>query len=599
MPTNPAKVLITLIQQKRFTEAATYISPLLKANKNNVQLWHLYSVILHGLNDLKKCENALTRALELNADFPPALANLALLKKQNGQLDAAAVLYEQLAKITPKDVNVLLNLGVLYNKTRQFSKATNILQQALSYQNDNVNIKIALGQSYLYQEDLERAHALFAEVLQQDPNNIAALNNLGIVLKTKCLFEQAITTFTTALELTPNKPELQKNLASCYTLIGDISNSKKLYQTIIEQNPLDLDAHHWLNQMLWEHQDDSFLTSYQLAIKTNKHSPQLQFALAHKLRQSGENDKAQEILADVIKVNKKHVPSLLEIANIYREKGDFNQSLDCLLLANKSESSNAEVKQELAKGFISINEPKKALSLLNKLLTLAPNHQGYWAYKTTALRLQNSAEYDYLCDYDKFILKAFIDVPEGYSDLSSFNQELAAALKSIHHGTRHPLDQTLISGSQTSEKLFDYQLPIIKKIKQSLQQQTREFLAQLPKDPKHPMLCRNTLNFTETDSWSVILNNSGFHKNHYHPAGWYSSSYYVKVPSSVNNTTLKQGWINFGQPGFNMQTSLDVEISIEPKEGLIVQFPSYFWHGTNPFSSDEQRITTPYDILPL
>lgn len=599
METNPSKVLVSLIQQKRFKQAASYISPLIKTHKNNVQLWHLYSVILHGLNQFKQCEHALLTALKINADFCPAITNLALLKKQQGQFAAACALYEKLVKLTPNDASALLNLGVVYNKSKQYSAATKVLKQALLNGHDNINIKIALGQAYLSQEQLDKAHSLFSQVLQQAPHNIAALNNIGLVYKAQCQFEQAIAVYKQALVHSGNSTEILKNLASCYTLIGDLANSRRLYQQMLHSDPLDLDSHHWLNQMLWEHKAPDFLNSYHLALKTNKDAPQLQLALAHKLRQSGSVSDAQDILESVLKANKSYVACSLELADIYREQGKFERSLECLTLANKCESSNLVVKQELAKSFISVNEAKKALSLLNKLLKVAPHHQGYWAYKTVALRLQNSAEYDYLCDYDKFILKAFINVPKGYSDLTAFNQELSDELKSIHYGTRHPLDQTLISGSQTSEKLFDYQLPIIKQIKHSLHEQTKEFLAQLPKDANHPMLSRNTLNFIETDSWSVILNNSGFHKNHYHPAGWYSSCYYVNVPNEVKNTNTHQGWINFGQPGFNMQSKLQAEISIAPEEGLIVQFPSYFWHGTNPFSSVEKRITTPYDILPV
>ncbi|WNC69680.1 putative 2OG-Fe(II) oxygenase [Thalassotalea nanhaiensis] len=602
MPPSPQQTtqyIVKLINEQQFQQANSLLSPLIKSNVNNVQLWHLQSIIFHGLARHKDCEKALTKALAINPNYIPSLNNLATLYKQQHKVDAAIKVYKKILTTAPNDINTLFNVGVLLNGQSQFEQAKNVLAKALTLNSKDVNILIALGQSNLHLDNFDDAKTHFQSALNLQSNNIAALNNLGLVLKKQCLFKDAISTFRKALTFAPAKPELLKNLASCYTLTGEISKSKQLYQQIIEQSPLDLDAHHWLNQMLWEHQDESFLHSYHLALKTNQGNPNLQLALAHKLRQSGEDSKAKDILEGILKANKKHVPSLLEVADIYRQDGDFEQSLKCLTLANKQENSNPEVKQELAKSFISINQPKSALSLLNKLLKQEPYHQGYWAYKTTALRLQNSAEYDYLCDYDKFILKAFIDIPKGYSDLNVFNQELSEALKTIHYGKSHPLDQTLISGSQTGEKLFDYHLPIINEIKQSLQQQTKEFLAQLPKDPKHPMLSRNTLNFVETDSWSVILNNSGFHKNHYHPAGWYSSCYYVKVPSLVSSTNTKQGWINFGQPGFNHQSQLSAEISVQPKEGLIVQFPSYFWHGTNPFSSEEKRITTPYDILPI
>jgi hypothetical protein len=31
---------------------------------------------------------------------------------------------------------------------------------------------------------------------------------------------------------------------------------------------------------------------------------------------------------------------------------------------------------------------------------------------------------------------------------------------------------------------------------------------------------------------------------------------------------------------------------------LLVVFPSYMWHGTNPFRSSTERITAPFDFVP-
>ncbi|MFB3078779.1 MAG: putative 2OG-Fe(II) oxygenase [Lysobacterales bacterium] len=38
---------------------------------------------------------------------------------------------------------------------------------------------------------------------------------------------------------------------------------------------------------------------------------------------------------------------------------------------------------------------------------------------------------------------------------------------------------------------------------------------------------------------------------------------------------------------------------IRPEAGLMLLFPSYFYHGTVPFDYDAQRISIAFDILPL
>jgi hypothetical protein len=54
----------------------------------------------------------------------------------------------------------------------------------------------------------------------------------------------------------------------------------------------------------------------------------------------------------------------------------------------------------------------------------------------------------------------------------------------------------------------------------------------------------------------------------------------------------------FGIP----DSALGLELSprrIEPPQvGRLLIFPSYFWHGTIPFESEQQRLTVAFDALP-
>ncbi|TRX57233.1 tetratricopeptide repeat protein [Thalassomonas sp. M1454] len=591
--------IVQLINARHMEQALKLLTPLLATNKKNSQLWHLKSVIHHAKGELSLCEQAINKSLAINPNFLPSLVNLAKLKKQQGKVEDAIGCYLKIIALSPKDINALFHIGVLYNQTKRYTQAQKQLTQALQLAPADNNICIALGQSLMHQDLLIEASKCFKDVLSRQETNIAALNNLALIQKQQCLFSKAINTLLTALKYQPQQIEVMKNLASCYTLNGEVMKSKQLYQSVLEQNPEDIEAHHWLNTMLWEHDDNDFLKSYQLALKSNQNNLDLQFALAKKMQLSEDINGATQQLKDILFKNKKHGPSLLELGTILREQGLFEESYKHIEQAHKINQSNEVVKQELAKSLMGIGEPKKALSILNKLLLKNPHQQGWWAYKTIALKLLNSPEYHYLCNYEQFILKASIEVPQGYANLNEFNCDLVNELKKIHYAKSHPLEQTLKNGSQTSEKLFDYHLPLIKTLTASLKQQTSEFLQQLPQDDKHPLLSRNTGRFVETDSWSVILNSSGFHQDHYHPAGWFSSCYYAQVPDMVETSELQQGWIKFGQPGFNLPQTIEPACIIKPETGLLVQFPSYFWHGTNAFVSEEKRITTPYDILPV
>ncbi|MAC10184.1 MAG: hypothetical protein CL594_05425, partial [Alteromonas sp.] len=40
------------------------------------------------------------------------------------------------------------------------------------------------------------------------------------------------------------------------------------------------------------------------------------------------------------------------------------------------------------------------------------------------------------------------------------------------------------------------------------------------------------------------------------------------------------------------------DYAVKPEGGTVVLFPSYMWHGTNAFTTDEHRLTVAFDIIP-
>ena len=64
------------------------------------------------------------------------------------------------------------------------------------------------------------------------------------------------------------------------------------------------------------------------------------------------------------------------------------------------------------------------------------------------------------------------------------------------------------------------------------------------------------------------------------------------------DTADRQGWIRFGKPPFRTQPELDADHFVRPKPGRLVLFPSYMWHGTVPFTTDESRMTIAFDAVP-
>jgi Flp pilus assembly protein TadD len=77
-----------------------------------------------------------------------------------------------------------------------------------------------------------------------------------------------------------------------------------------------------------------------------------------------------------------------------------------------------------------------------------------------------------------------------------------------------------------------------------------------------------------------------------------SSAFYIQLPDCMRAGRTAEGILSFGAPGILTTPSLRAELSVRPEVGLLVLFPSYFWHGTLPFHSEQPRLTVAFDAVP-
>ena len=120
----------------------------------------------------------------------------------------------------------------------------------------------------------------------------------------------------------------------------------------------------------------------------------------------------------------------------------------------------------------------------------------------------------------------------------------------------------------------------------------------LEQDPSHPFLA-NAPRLGSLHAWGVVLERAGFQSAHIHPTAWLSGVYYPQLPAAVREGSSEQGWIEFGAPPPELTFEPRAPTRrLRPQEWLIVLFPSYFYHRTVPYESDEQRISIAFDFSP-
>jgi uncharacterized protein (TIGR02466 family) len=340
------------------------------------------------------------------------------------------------------------------------------------------------------------------------------------------------------------------------------------------------------------------LASYPPALQTVPQSLPLRLQYASSLSRTGKFREAETVLLEADKLLGPDAGIHAGLGLALASQGRIPEAIDHLTASVELAPGSVRGRQDLARVLISTGRYREALEHIDAAVELAPLDQSSIAYRGLCWRLLQDPRAAALNDYEKFVRSYRIPVPEGYRDIREFNDALNRALDSLHRSRVHPMDQTLRGGTQTHGNLFTRRIKEVQEARNSIEQCIRQYIEEMEDDPDHPLSSRKSDGFHFAASWSCRLRQEGFHTNHVHPKGWISSSYYVALPTAVRDGDRHEGWIKFGESNLGLGSRERIEKIVQPEEGLLVLFPSYMYHGTIPFASDEARTTIAFDVVP-
>lgn len=225
-----------------------------------------------------------------------------------------------------------------------------------------------------------------------------------------------------------------------------------------------------------------------------------------------------------------------------------------------------------------------------------PNDFSWIADEAIAARMTGDPAYSVLYDYDRLVRVYDLEPPPGWRSIAELNAALKTRLDARHALVRQPFDQSMRFGTQTMGDLKRDPDPAIQAALHTFLEPIEEYRAALGDAADHPLSARNRGESLYAGCWSVQLKQCGFHVNHLHPDGWLSSAYYVAVPAETGDVRERCGWLKFGEPALPVP-GVEPALSVQPKPGRLVLFPSYMWHGTTAIRGAEPRLTMAFDVV--
>lgn len=446
------------------------------------------------------------------------------------------------------------------------------------------------------QDRLEEALVAADQAVARDSQSVAALHSRAFILGRLGRFAEALPIYDALAGRGIVQAPLWLNRGMALLGLARDAEAEAMFADGVARWPQDQGLQNALANTRWMRSGgDDFARDYEAALQRQPDSLHLRIGYADLLRRADLHARAEPVLRDGLQRTPSNGPLQGALGVLLDELGRTDEALPLLSAAVADAPQVPFVRGNMVWSLLRLGRGDEALRELAPLLAAQPLHGEWIAYQAMAYRQLGDPRYHELYNYDLMVRPFDLEAPTGFANIAEFNAALRESLERLHVLETHPLDQSLRHGSQTTRSLLAVDDQIIKQYLAALQAPIQAYIATM-QGPDHPWSGRKSAAFKLSGSWSVKLKPNGYHVNHLHPAGWISSAYYVSLPDVTKAGDSQEGWIKFGEPRWPLP-HCTVEKVVQPKEGRLVLFPSYMWHGTIPFSQGE-RLTAPFDVVP-
>ncbi len=387
---------------------------------------------------------------------------------------------------------------------------------------------------------------------------------------------------------------------------GRLPQALAIYQDVLVQQPDQGDA--LVNSGIIQCQLGNIEEGIHLlkrAIAINPDHLDAQFNLAHAFELTGRLDDAAEVYHRVIVLHPNLADAHHHLAAVFDKLGKSREAEQAACAALLAEPDKAEVFYALMQRQIVNGHLEEALDTCEQFFNAYPHNMRALAFKAFVLNERGSVKAARrLLDFNRFIIGTrHHDVP-GYETNKVFNADLVQFVLSHPTLESEPGSKSTNAGSQTAS-LQDETAKPIQALRQLIERALSEYCNAFADHPAHPFLDSMPSHFS-LDIWATVLKPEGHQKSHFHPGGWLSGVYYPSIPAAMSaNGDSLAGRIEFGRPqdqfGFKAEPLIH---TLQPEAGLMVLFPSYFYHRTIPVAEKpaivaaEQRFSIAFDAIP-
>lgn len=416
--------------------------------------------------------------------------------------------------------------------------------------------------NYMRHEDFTSSINLSKKLIKIYPENFDFYNILALSYKSIGEYDKAKDTFLNIIKKNIKNPKIAfiyTNAGNLFYDIGQVDNAKVFFKASLELDSSNINALIGMGLALSNQgKDKEAIKVYKKGLELDNNNEFFNYNIANSLRR----------IENYSEASKYYARSKNRLSKSYR--------LECLY-NNITDSSSREV-------FSIFLEELNNDGFSDPLIACISSH--------SAIRFSLDDNCNFCKEPFSFIKKY------NLFEANSFDQSLIKEfLLDIEKAKISKKSQSLLNnGLQTSGNLFNLEYNSVKEIKSIIMSNIINYQKSF-KNLKQDYLINWPEKF-QLYGWVIIMKDGGSLKAHMHKEGWLSSSIYLKVPKQKKST---DGAIKFSLDGAGYENDDKnyPEKIFEVKDGDMIMFPSSLFHSTIPFSSNEDRISLAFDVIPI
>ncbi len=545
--------------------------------------------------DARRTALAGDAASKSGRDFATAAAH-----HRAGRLNEAGALYAEILNAEPDNAAALHQFGMLHLQVGRAEEAVALIDEALQHQPADSAWLADRGRAQMAAGRTQEAAETFRRALDANPANHAARIALGNALHDLGLPEEALRHYAEVIAVAPGHIGGLTNLALMQQKLGDHAAARDTIEAALRRAPRNAELQFNAGTVLQaQGRVDEAEAAYKAAIALAPTMVAAHVNLGTTYLEAERCAEAVEAYRRAIEIEPRIATAHANLAAALHQLGDYAAAAAANEHAVALEPENVVALTNLGQSLQEDDRPDEAVSVYERVLKITPGYVP--ALANLAIALQEAGRREdaaAIFDFDRLLRLRVIETPEGYADLGAFNAALRAYI--LNHPTLiwdRPAKSTTL-GSQTLELLTGDD-PVVPALRRVLRGAVEDFVAQCAARASYRGVVPAHWRLV---TWAVVLQSGGHQSPHTHPAGFASGVYYVGLPDEVGRDAGGEaGCLRFGPSNTNVIGNRSqggfLERLAMPAEGLMVLFPSYFWHHTIPFTSDDYRICIAFDAV--